>query len=166
MIRMPIDILEEFVDRATHANRRELSMSVCHSSNTTKLLDIRKELGEEKGRMLTFSSIFAKGPPPPSPCPNTRSAVSEDSRFYSHCQMDLVLDIEITVHLMVSLALPDIANGCRRSVCVYRAGQMFELRTDQWSGLARLTDRCHMAQNLRSIDSHPIESGMGENIAG
>ena len=29
----------------------------------------------------TFSSILAKGPPPPSPLPKTKRAESDDSRF-------------------------------------------------------------------------------------
>ena len=46
---------------------------------------VRKRVGKSgirKGRIrLTFSSILANGPPPPSPFPNARRPISDDSMF-------------------------------------------------------------------------------------
>ena len=59
-------------------------MDICRGFNATKLniednvKMANKNIGE---RFITFSSILGKGPPPPSPFPNTSREMSEDSRF-------------------------------------------------------------------------------------
>lgn len=60
---------------------------------------------------LTFSNIFARGPPPPSPLPNTRSDVSEDSKFWKKRMSVIESDIDAT-YLMVRDAFVDVTYCC------------------------------------------------------
>lgn len=59
-------------------------MGVCYSFNATKLNkegNVKEWLINIEEEFVTFSIILGKGPPPPSPFPNTSREMSEDSRF-------------------------------------------------------------------------------------
>lgn len=85
------DSVEEVLDRVTHIDRWQFARMVGGRTNTPELnaSDIKRPvLGNCATSMLTFSSIFASGPPPPSPFPNTSSEMSEDSRFLRHSRQE------------------------------------------------------------------------------
>lgn len=79
---------------------------------------MKMRLRPEKTPRLTFSNIFARGPPPPSPLPNTSSDVSEDSRFWKIVR---VIESETSAtNLMVNDAFVDVTHSSLCSICVCR----------------------------------------------
>ena len=73
--------------------------------------------------LLTFSSIFERGPPPPSPFPKTSSAVSEDSKF---CGKPIPLlspshdeERDVFAYFVIGEAFADISEGGLRCVRVW-----------------------------------------------
>lgn len=54
-----------------------------HGYDVAERYVVRTELKGNGVYGLTFSSICASGPPPPSPFPKASRAVSLDSKFYS-----------------------------------------------------------------------------------
>ena len=108
----------------------------------------------------TFSSIFDKGPPPPSPFPNTRRATSEDSRFLTDCQNWTVGNLAC-LYLMIRNSLLNVADRSLRRICVCD-------RRERYQRAKRLDHRTnwrHMTQHLSPINADPIESGMWEDIS-
>jgi hypothetical protein len=69
---------------------------------------------------LTLSSIFERGPPPPSPLPKTRSDVELDSRFYQNGDRRKLsmLKIRGMKDLVVRERLGDISSSRLRIVRV------------------------------------------------
>ena len=74
-------IFEKVLNRVTHVHNRQLPMRVRRSAYASQLENCSVQMLLWSTASLTFSSIFERGPPPPSPFPKTSSAVSEDSKF-------------------------------------------------------------------------------------
>ena len=76
------DDVEEVFDRVSHVHRRKLTVRVASGTDATELQKI-EHMRRPKNHwdLLTFSNILERGPPPPSPLPNTSNEMSDDSRF-------------------------------------------------------------------------------------
>ena len=88
-IRGRLDVIVEIVNRAAHVYDWELPRRVGGTPEAAELSVPTSSVIIDwdtagQGKRLTFSSIFASGPPPPSPLPKTRSDDELDSRFYPY----------------------------------------------------------------------------------
>jgi len=80
-LSLTFESLEELVNRLSHGNWWKFASIVRRRSDTAELEITSSAYRGNTVKGITFSSMAAKGPPPPSPLPNTRSALSVDSIF-------------------------------------------------------------------------------------
>ena len=73
------------------------------------------------------------------------------------------VQIEVkSCHLMVGDTPVDVSNGSLRGICVYMCPRYETIRI---TGQGLLTNRRHVAENLGSIDTDPVECGVRESVS-
>ena len=183
-IRLPLRVLEELVHRPAHNDRRELARVVRDSPDTPELcayFPIESHgqpatTTRARDATRTFSSIFASGPPPPSPFPNTSSAVEFDSRFWRARVVVVVVSRQPCspcglqnparrTYLVVAHALLNVTHRGLRSVRVCISKLSVSARHSVGYEKQKRTDGRHVAENLRAVDADPVERRVREHIA-
>lgn len=111
---------------------------------------------------VTFSTILGKGPPPPSPFPNTSKDMSEDSKFWEQFHERRYDDQSNSGHFVIGNAFVYVSNSCLGGVGIH-----YENISDMWDHGMNVRSRTgsHVAKNLSTVNAYPVESAMRKDVA-